>query len=239
MSATPLTVIEDSIEKSIFEALRLEMVDKFLTPDITTYNLATDQLLWESDLKALSTTNPHGFVAELFGASGYQANNTKKAPRIVIDPQGFFPGELGGDTTRIYQQATPGPGNPYNGLARPPRSANYFVNIHIVANTIKQLRILQALTALSLPRRGYIKFYNEPTFTFSGNLYIENIAFLDLPQTQEGVMEKVYRFMIADVFEQECIVAAVGGAPILFAPINTINIDNEVDGGDTTTFTTP
>ena len=230
MPGTPLSIIEESIERSIFEAVREELVDKDLIPDITTYNLANDQLLWESDLKALRGTNIHKFVCEVFGVSGYQGNNTKKVPRVVIDTQQFFPGELGGDTTRFYQQANPG--DPYSVARRQPRSADYYFNIHIVTNTAKQLRIIQALIALALPRRGYIKFHFEPVPTFSGNLFIENMAFTDHPQTVEGVMEKIYRFRIVDVWETECIVLATN-----IAPIDNITVTTKVDKGGDTPFT--
>jgi len=71
MSLVPLSIIEEQIERSIFESIRQELVDKSLLPDITTYNLATDQLQWEADLKTLKGSNTYGWVAELFGVSNY------------------------------------------------------------------------------------------------------------------------------------------------------------------------
>ena len=238
MSLIPLSIIEEQIERSIFEAVREELVDKNMLPDITTFNLATGQNAWETALQVLKGSNTHGWVAELFGVSGYQTKNTKKVPRIVIDSQQFLPGELGGDTTRIYQQPVPGPNNPFNGLARPPRSADYYFNLHVVTNKTDQLRKLQALLAIALPRRGYIKFHFEAMPTFSGNLFIQQLAYTDYPQTEEGVMEKIYRYVITDVWEQECIVqlqttGPQAGQPVVYAPIDEITITPEIDGNAT------
>lgn len=228
MSNIPLSDIEERVERSIFEAIRQELVDKGLVPDITTYNTATDMLVFEADLKALALTNTFGFVCEVFNVSGYQANGTKKVPRLVIDSQMFLPSELGGDSTRFYIPSNSG----FDATIRPPRAADYFFNIHIVANTTKQLRVLQSLLAIALPRRGYIKFYTEPSLTPAGNLFLENLSFIDHPQTEEGIMEKIYRYVIKDVWETPDITL-----PDPVAAINEIAANIKPEGGTTSTLT--
>jgi hypothetical protein len=225
MSATPLEDIEERIERSLYEALREELVDKGYCPDISlpAYpETPAGQLQWETDLKAIKD-GPLGFAIELFSTAGYQDRNTKKIPRIVINVQDFFPGALGGDQTNYYTKGT----TDYTKEKRPPQSVNYYVNVHLLANTIKQLRILHALMALSLPRRGYIKFYTELEPTFAGNIFIQNITSIEHPQTEEGILEKIYRFEIQDVYETNPLDLGT------VAQISEINVDIDNDGNIT------
>jgi len=226
MSTTPLYNIEERLERSIYEAIRQELVDKLYSPDISlpAYpETAAGQLQWETDLLAIRN-GVLGFAIELFGTAGYQDRNTKKVPRIVINVQDFFPGALGGDQSPYYVKGV----TDYTKEVRPPQSVNFYVNVHLVANTIKQLRILHSIVSLALPRRGYIKFYTEPQATFAGNIFIQNITSVEHPQTDEGILEKVYRFEIQDVYET--LSTTIGTV----VPINEINVDIDNDGIITT-----
>lgn len=225
MSNIPLENIEERIERSMFEALRQECVDKGYLPDITNYTIPGDQAQWETDLKAIA--NAMGFAIEVFSTAGFQDRNTKKVPRIVINVQDFLPGALGGDQTKIYQKGT----NDYTAEIRPPQSADYYFHVHLIANKIQQLRIMQAIMALALPRRGYIKFYTESEFQFHGNLFLRNLTSMEYPQTEEGIMEKVYRYEVQDVYETASKPAGT------YAQINEINVD--IDNDDNITSMPP
>ncbi len=230
MSSIPLENIEEKIERSFFEAFRLELVDKGYIPDIVNYdNTPASQTQWEADLKVIKD-GVLGFAIEIFSTAGYQDRNTKKVPRVVINVQDFLPGALGGDQTKVYTKGQ----DDYTAEHRPPQSVNYYLHVHLIANTIKQLRILQAVMALALPRRGYIKFYEESSFQQSGNLFIQNLTSIEHPQTEEGIMEKVYRYEAQDIYETN---NAPAVNPLtgnnVYPPIQQIDVDIDNDGNVT------
>ena len=216
MSQIPLSNIQELLERSVFHKVRIECVDKGYLPDINSYpNTAAGQIAWDAALAAIVLDK--GFAIEVFGYSNAQDKSTKKIPRIAIISQGFLPGALGGDLTPYFHPAGNGT---FNQLEMPPQTADYYFNVHLVANTVQQIRILQAILAIALPRRKYINTYEDST-TF----FIQNIGFLSQDRAAEGIIEHVYSYEIPDMWETDPIVTATG-----IAPLAEITIESVTDG---------
>jgi len=224
MSATPLSTTQERVERSIYERIRLELVDKGYLPDITLYNsnTALNQTDWEAAMATIRTTM--GFCIELFGAGSYEKNDDKKVPRIVIDSGFFSEGTLGGDQTTYFQLADDNLS--YEAYKRPPQASQLDLNIHVVASSTKEIRIVQAVLGLALQTRGYLPLYTEipNEIQETGNFFYKRAGVADLPQTEEGVLEKIFRYVIDDVYEVEPI--ALPSASI----ITEITLD--IDPGD-------
>lgn len=224
MSATPLSTTQERVERSIYERIRLELVDKGYLPDITLYNsnTALNQTDWEAAMATIRTTM--GFCIELFGAGSYEKNDDKKVPRIVIDSGFFSEGTLGGDQTTYFQLADDNLS--YEAYKRPPQASQLDLNIHVVASSTKEIRIAQSILGLALQTRGYLPLYTEVPNEIqeTGNFFYRRAGVADLPQTEEGVIEKVYRYVIDDVYEVE-------PTPLDSASIIT-EITLDVDPGD-------
>lgn len=226
MSTTPLSTTEEEIERSIFERIRLELVDKGYSPDITTMNTgsAADQQTYNTALKLIKDTL--GFSIELFGSGSYQKNQDKKVPRIVIDKGIFIEGELGGDQTRMFQLNDAG--TEFDALIRPSQTSDLYISIHLVANTTEQIRICQGILSLALQVRGYLPLYNlTPNEIIpTGNFFYQKVGFSDLPNLEEGVVEHVFKYKISDVYEIDCI---VDGAASLITDLSlTTDINNPI-----------
>lgn len=219
MSTTPLTTVQELIERSLFERLRLECVDKGYLPDITTFpETSLGNTNYISAIKAIANSSK-GFAVEPFQNSSSQAKGMKRVPRIVINPQPFMEGALGGDSSRFYQLN----GDTYDAKVLPPQTSEYYFNVHLVSSSAAEMRVLNAIMSLSIPVRGYIPFYNNSNFNF----FVRKLSGYNAPQTDEGIQETVYRFQVPDIFEVEDKIVATG-----IAKINEITVDNKVEDHD-------
>jgi len=216
MSNIPLSDIQELLERSVFHRIRKVCVDKGYLPDITTYTKnEAGQIAYDIAISAIVTSK--GFAIEVFSNSNQEVKDVKKLPRIVLNSQDFMPGALGGANTRYYEKQISGS---YKKMVRPPQSSDYTFNVHLISETTKQARILNAIVALALPRMGYIPLYNDAT----RNVFTHVISSSDLTDQQNGINERVYRYEIPDIFETEDYSIED------IAAIKEITITPEVDG---------
>jgi len=205
--ATELTKIQEIIERSIYEAIRLEVVSQGYLPDIAAEELDGDPPVlvpvypnnqtgwdrWKEDVETIKNSSK-GFVIEVFSGGTNQSRGVKKAPRIIMDPGNFLPGALGGDPLRFFSDQ----GDHYKALVTPPQTVDFYQNICLVCDSIAQQRIINAIMALAVPRRGYLKFYNDPTKSF----FINFLNFYQQSSPTEGFIEFVYAYGIPDAWDK-------------------------------------
>lgn len=194
MSVTPLTTIQEVIERSLFETIRLELVDKGYLPDITLFS--DDQAGYASYKAAMDIiVSTLGFAIELFSTGTNKAKDLKKVPRIVIKAGSFLPGALGGSPSKYYSDQ----GADYKALVTPPQTVDFYIDYHLVAETISQERILASILALAIPRRTYITRYDDATKSF----FSRYLNYYDIDEADEGISEKVYKYEIPDCWDSE------------------------------------
>jgi len=233
MSTTPLSSTQERIERSIFERIRIELIDKGYLPDIDAapYNTgdAAGQNAWDAQMTVIATAKK--FAIELIGAGSYDKSDEKKVPRIVVQAGEFIEGELGGDQQRSFQLNDAQ--SAFDVIRRPAAFSDYYTNVHVIANTTEQLRIVQAVLSLAMQTKGYLPLYDiDPrVIQPSGNFFYRKTGAGSLPQPDEGVIEKVYSYVITDVLEQDCPTES-DGAPL----ISQIDFDQ---GTTVTAFTDP
>ena len=221
MSNIPLTTVQQLIERSLFERLRLECVDKGYLPDITTFpETPTGQADYNLALEAIANSSS-SFAIEIFQNSSAHAKGMKRTPRVVINPQPFMEGALGGDSRRIYTLN----GTKFDASILPPQTSEYYFNVHLVSAKADQMRVINAIMSLSIPVRGYIPFYNDET----KNFFVRKLSGFNAPQTDEGIQEVVYRFQVPDVFEVEAKIVATD-----ISPITEIRVDTNIEDADGT-----
>ena len=197
MSATALTSIQEIIERTLFEAIRQEVVDKEYLPDVSDIGTYPDTeagwTAWEAAINTVVSTK--GFAIEVFGGGSNEAKGTKKVPRIVIECGNFLLGDLGGDPRRFFVDKT----THFQALVTPPQTVNFFVNFHLISNTVEQTRILNAIMALAVPRRHYHPWYNDTTKTF----FAEYLNYYDQSNVDKGITEYVYGYKVPDAWDHE------------------------------------
>jgi len=223
MSATPLTDIQEIIERSLFHRIRQELVDKSYLPDVSDTGTYPDNQTgwdqWESDIEAIVTAM--GFAIEVFSTGSNEAKGIKKVPRIVIESGNFLPGALGGDPRRFFTDE----GADFKAKVTPPQTVDFYVNFCLASNTTSQARILNAILALAVPRRGYIPWWNDATKTF----FARSINYYDRTNEDEGIIEHVFAYEIPDAWDHEDIEAYASIAKINEITLNT-NLQKYEDG---------
>jgi len=198
MSTTQLSNIQEIIERSLFETIRQEIVDKGYLPDVSDTGTYPDNQTgwdqWKSDINAIVSSL--GFAVELFSVGSNEAKGIKKVPRIVLEAGNFLPGALGGDPRRYFVDAGVGG---WDAKITPPQTTDFYINFCIVGNTAAQARILNSILALSVPRRGYIPWYNDSTKSF----FARFLNYYDRTNEDEGIIEHVYAYEIPDAWDQD------------------------------------
>ena len=194
------------------------------------YDDAVGIALYAADI--VTVINTKGFAIEVFGASNSQAKYLKKVPRIVILPNQSLPGGLGGSPDRIY---TPVNGDilapdTFVATVLPPQTTDYSYDICLVSDTAQQARVLHGILALGVPKRGYVKYYNDPTNQF----FVVQFSYRSIPDVTEGIIEDIYMYEVRDIFETESAVVSVGIKPIVEIDIDT----NEGTPDKSTAFNT-
>jgi hypothetical protein len=194
MSTIALSSTQELIERSLFEVIRKELVDKNYLPDIVLY--PDTKVGYDNYNIAISSiVTSKGFAIEIYNEGSNYAKGVKKIPRIVINTGNFLPGALGGDPQKIYSDQ----GTYYQALITPPQTVDFFINIHLVSETVEQERLLNSIISLAMQRRGYVPFYNDNSQTF----FCRYLNFFHIDDVDEGLMEKVYAYVVEDCYDTE------------------------------------
>jgi len=206
MSNIALSNVEEVLERSLFQRLLDECIAKGYSPNVQNATLYPNSAVGFTALEAAYNTivASKGYSIEVFNFAKGDARVRKKVPRIVIQTQSVMEGSLGGDSSRIYtlDNVT----NKYYAETLPPQTSDFIVDIHLIAETAIQMRVLNALLALAIPRRGFIPFYNDSAHKFF-TLYL---SYLEIQDKEVGLIEKVYRYKIPDLFETNRDMVATG-----------------------------
>lgn len=198
MSNIPLSNIQSIIERSLFESIRLELVDKEYLPDITNYtNDNMGQIGYESAISSI--VNNKGFAIEVISEGSSHTKGLKKPPRIVLNTGSFLPGSLGGDPMRYFEDG----GQYYTAKVTPPQTVDFYIDIRLVSDNVNQERVLNSILALAIPRRGYIKYYNDSGKSF----FVKYLNYYDGDNQDQGIIEKIYSYEIVDVWDSEDMVS--------------------------------
>lgn len=220
MPVNYLDTIFEIVERSIFEAIREDIVRRGYLPDIADTARYTDDPAgvqnWADDLAVIRASM--GFVVEVFGASSSRDKYEKKLPRIIVIPKRVYPGDLGGDSNGYYITVA----DKLYATARPPLVTNYQFEVGLAARNIQQLRVLMSCISVVFSRRTYIKLYNNPDVEF----FVKQTMYRDYPDVDYGVMEYFYGFEACDIWDK----IEVATNPT--SPLTDIHIDVEDLGGE-------
>jgi len=225
MSTTPLSTTEELIERSFFHSVRKELVDKGYLPDITdtvTYpDTPAGIAAWDNAISNIISSK--GFAIEVFGFSSARSKGMKKTPRIVIHNSSTLPGTVGGDGTYFFRK---NPSGTYSQVKAPPQSVDFILQVMLTGETSEHMRIMNAIIALALPRRGYIHFYNNP----DQNFFIENTGSNSYNNSQENQMDRIIAYTVNDLYDIEEIIMNNNIPPIREIRVEpTINEDRASD----------
>lgn len=196
---------EEIVERSFYISLLNTLLQAKLTIDPDQYlPLSLEN---EKRFKADQSALPK-FVY-LFGVGNNQVRGAKICPRITIELNGYFPGDIGVPRVEVNGNTVE---NPYQIVEYPWETKDITLDVHLVANTQQDMRLLHNILFQSLPPRGYLVPYLDNDFEAwkkkkvgpDGNLFIELTNYYDHPDLDHGMLEKVYTYLVKDgILEQD------------------------------------
>lgn len=224
-------LLEELIERTIYHSLRLETVSRGLLPDIYNYDIENNNLAiskselekYRSDITKIK--NSKGYAIEVFNYANNQAYGDKYVPRIVIQMDSYLPGDIGHTPNGQYVKNEDGTFDITKSVAL---VSNYYFSVHLIANTTHSVRELHDIMAHVLPRRGYVKRFGDNELRPYSNLLIQFLTSADVSYLSEGIIEKVYRYVVLDVHEIDDITLETNIPPIkhIEIPIKIFNEDS-------------
>lgn len=192
-----LSKIQEYIERSFYEALRLVLVaEGYLVDEVPLVGNPNARAIYEDGMKAIA--NSKGFCIELFGAANNQSRGEKRVPRIVVESERMSLGVLGAEPGG---QTISNPLNPLvqAKLINSQLTSNINIALHLVASTIKQDRVLNSIIIKAIGLRKFLNLYDNPGEKF----FTKQINYYDIPDFDEGLLERIYEYECPDVFIEE------------------------------------
>jgi hypothetical protein len=195
--------IQEIVERSIFEKLRLETLALGYIPNINNLGrypvsggilTKVAQANWEEDVAAIK--NLKGFAIEVFSNSSSFSKGLERVPRIGIITKRITDGDIGlppGST--IYND--PDNPNQFIKIDNPTESVNMHFDIHLVTGNAVQNRILNQILQIAFGVKRFIPVYNTLT---EEKIFIKQYGHYDSPDARDGQEENVYTYEVQDLY---------------------------------------
>jgi len=189
-----LTSAQEEIERSIYKVILAVCIDQGYTPNITNATTYPDTpagwAKYKTDLATCKTNK--GFAIEVFNNSAPDDKGIKQLPRIIILSESFMPGSVGLGNEFLYEEK---PGNVFEKTQIISGFHSFSFKVALLAESAKQIRVLQSLLATALPLFGYITHYTDTT----KYIYIENTTYGNLGRIDGGIIEQIYGYQIDNI----------------------------------------
>lgn len=214
-----MVTTQEIIERSLYASLMQVALQLNLTVDPEDYLPVntTNSERYKEDKEAIDK-----FIY-IFGVGNNQVRGAKIVPRITVDLNAYYPGDIGTEAFMVGDEKI---NDEYRQYIYPFETKNAQFDIHLVANKSEDMRLLHSIMYTALPVRGYIKPFIEQTLkdyiankglNKTGNLYIEIANYYDHNDQEHGLLEKVYSYTVVDSYIEE-----VFNEGDTFAPIKDI-----------------
>lgn len=214
-----MVTTQEIIERSLYASLMQVALQLNLTVDPEDYLpvSTTNSERYKEDVEGLNK-----FIY-IFGVGNNQVRGPKIVPRITVDLNAYYPGDIGTEAFMVGDEKV---NDEYRQYVYPFETKNAQFDIHLVANKSEDMRLLHSIMYTALPVRGYIKPFIEQTLkdyiankglNKTGNLYIEIANYYDHNDQEHGLLEKVYSYTVVDSYIDE-----VFNEGDTFAPIRDI-----------------
>ena len=214
-----MVTTQEIIERSLYASLMQVALQLNLTVDPEDY-LPVNTTNSERYKEAKEALNKFIYI---FGVGNNQVRGAKIVPRITVDLNAYYPGDIGTEAFMVGDEKV---NDEYRQYIYPFETKNAQFDIHLVANKSEDMRLLHSIMYTALPVRGYIKPFIEQTLkdyiankglNKTGNLYIEIANYYDHNDQEHGLLEKVYSYTVVDSYIDE-----VFNEGDTFAPIKDI-----------------
>lgn len=185
----------ESLDRTIYELLRLEFVRLGYLPDIAAmtdiaeYNAAKDTIRSEKD-----------YVVEVMGVGNGQSRDAKALCMVTVDRPYLTQGAIGGVLTYVTYK---NPDGSFTRVARPASSSDVGYNVRVSGATAKMDRIMIAAVLRCLGYNLATKAYNSDTNKFDSLdwVYLEGNGYVDMSDGR--YLDRLFTYGVKDVWVDE------------------------------------
>lgn len=227
-----MVTTQEIIERSLYASLMQValQLDRTIDPDLYLPVSVDNQKRYKEAVEAIGDK----FIY-IFGVGNNQVRGPKIVPRITIDLNAYYPGNIG---TEAFMVGDEKENEEYRQYLYPFETKNAQFDIHLVASKAGDMRLLHSILYTALPVRGYIKPFIENSLqeylehkglNKTGNLYIEVSNYYDHNDQEHGLLEKVYSYTVIDSYIEEMFQEGD-----TFAPIRDIRALIQLEGPEGT-----
>lgn len=227
-----MVTTQEIIERSLYASLMQValQLNRTIDPDLYLPVSVENQQRYKEAVEAIGDK----FIY-IFGVGNNQVRGPKIVPRITIDLNAYYPGNIG---TEAFMVGDEQENNEYRQYSYPFETKDVQFDIHLVASRVEDLRLLHGILYTALPVRGYIKPFLEASLqeylenkglAKTGNLYIEVSNYYDHNDQEHGLLEKVYSYTVVDSYIEENFPEGA-----TFAPIKDIRTLIQLEGPEGT-----
>lgn len=222
-----LSTVQQSVDRSFFISLYEKVLEYGYLPDRRDTALYPNTITGENAYKSAinSIISEKGFAIRVVGSGTSREVGIKDVPLFVISSSSYMLGDLGGDLN--YHTEFFAENNEYKKRILPPQSVDFYIDVHIVCNSITQYRIMTSILALALPMRYYLPFYDDATRRF---LITIMQGAVDISDSEKGLLEYIYKYKAHDLYVQPDIYEDG-----VLKPLKEISIEHRVGEDDNTT----
>jgi len=201
-----MVTTQEIIERSLYASLMQValQLNRTIDPDLYLPVSPDNQRRYTEAVEAIGDK----FIY-IFGVGNNQVRGPKIVPRITIDLNAYYPGNIG---TEAFMVGDEKENEEYRQYIYPFETKNAQFDIHLVSNRSEDMRLLHSILFTALPVRGYIRPFIEPSLqeylnhkglNKTGNLYIEVSNYYDHNDQEHGLLEKVYSYTVIDSYIEE------------------------------------
>lgn len=189
---------EEIVERTFYISLLSTMLEMGLTlnPEDFLPLSQENEKRFQEAIKGMKKFIP------LFGIGNNQVKGPKTLPRITIELQGYYSGDIGVNKYIIGDKLEDGN---YQASEFPYETKDITIDVHLVSQTQADMRLLHTILYTGLPARGYVRPYfndlegwEKGRLAPTGNLFIEIGNYYDHPDVEHGILEKVYTYVCKD-----------------------------------------
>lgn len=189
---------EEIVERTFYISLLSTMLEMGLTlnPEDFLPLSQENEKRFQEAIKGMKKFIP------LFGIGNNQVKGPKTLPRITIELQGYYSGDIGVNKYIIGDKLEDGN---YQASEFPYETKDITIDVHLVSQTQADMRLLHTILYTGLPARGYVRPYfndleewDKGRLASTGNLFIEIGNYYDHPDVEHGILEKVYTYLCKD-----------------------------------------
>ena len=191
------------LDRTIFEAIRLKVVEFGYLPDITNYSTQEDyRIAKETLLNSMSGNDAQ--LIEIYGTAPSEKRDEKQTSMIVIDRKATSDGDFGAHG--IVEYSNNGDGT-FNKMQLPSRSEMVMYEIRIFTSSMKWERICQDILYKSLGSRKHLIGVET-----SESIEIERDGMVNLSATR--LIEILIRYTVINVFLEDCTILSENIVPL-------------------------